>query len=92
MALTAAEALAAATEAVASYAPDAPAAIRTAAIGRLTDWIERFPADGSTAVGYDGQSLSTMQAGTVDALRASGAAELLAPWRRPRGRVIEAAS
>ena len=88
--VTTTQALAAAEATVDRFAPDAPDAIKTVAVNRLATWYQRFPADGSTNVGFNDQSLSTMQAGAVDALRGSGAAGLLAPWRTPRARKVTA--
>ena len=91
MALTETEATAAATAAIDSYCVGSPDAIRTAAIARLTRWIERYPSDGIVSVNHSDQSVSWQKSELASGIMLSGAAALVAPWRRPRGRVIEAA-
>ena len=88
--LTAAEALAAATEAIDSYCTDPPASIRTAAIGQLANHLQRYPSDGIASVSHSDQTVSWQRSEMASGIMLSGAAALLAPWRRPRGRVIEA--
>ena len=88
--VTTAQALAAAAATVARFAPDAPDAITLVAVNRLARWLQGFPADGTTNVGHGDQTLATMKAGAVSALRGSGALELLAPWRSPRARKVTA--
>ena len=86
--VTATQATAAAEATVDRFAPDAPDAIKLVAVNRLARWYQSFPADGSTNVSFSDQSTATMQAGAVDALRGSGAAGILAPWRSPRARPV----
>ena len=88
--VTATQATAAAEAMVDRFAPDAPDAIKLVATNRLATWYQRFPADGSTSASFSDQTLATIAPGTVDALKGSGAAELLAPWRRPRARAVKA--
>ena len=88
--VTTTQALAAAKATVDRFASGAPDAIKLVATNRLATWYQRFPADGSTNIGFSDQSVATMQAGAVDALRGSGAAGLLAAWRRPRSRKVTA--
>ena len=88
--VTATQATAAAEATVDRFAPDAPDAIKLVAVARLAGWYRSFPSDGSTSVSFGDQSTATMQAGAVDALRGSGAAGLLAAWRRPRARAVKA--
>ena len=59
------------------YAPDAPEAIQNEAYVRLAGWL------------YDSDPSSTSPGGPV-AMRASGAASLLAPWKVRRAGKIEA--
>ena len=92
MALTQAEATAAATAAIDAYCVGPPAAIRTAAIDRLARWIARYPADGIATVNHSDQTVSWSKSEMASGIMLSGAAALLSPWRRPRGRVIEAVS
>ena len=86
--VTAVQATAAAEATVDRFAPDAPDAIKIVAVNRLARWYESCPADGTTSVSFGDQTLATMKAGTVGALKGSGAAEILAPWRAPRARVV----
>ena len=88
--VTATQATAAAEATVGHFAPDAPDAIKLVAVNRLARWLQFFPADGTTNVGHGDQTLATMKAGAVSALRGSGALELLAPWRTPRARKVTA--
>ena len=91
VAVTETEATAAATAAIDSYCVGSPAAIRTAAIARLSHWIARYPADSIASVSHSDQSVSWQKSEMASGILLSGAAALLSPWRRPRGRVIEAA-
>ena len=86
--VTALQAIAAAEATVDRFAPDATDAIKIVAVNRLARWYQSFPADGSLSIGYGDQNISTMKAGTVGALKGSGASELLAPWRAPRARKV----
>ena len=88
--VTTTQALAAAEATVDRFASGAPDAIKTVAVNRLANWYQRFPADGSTSVSFSDQTIATAAPGTVDALRGSGAAGLLAPWRTPRARKVTA--
>ena len=90
-AVTTAQAAAAAAAIIDRWAPDVPADVRTVAVARLSSWLERFPDSGTLQVSLGSQSVSHAPAVTA-ALRGSGAAELLAPWRRPRARALEARS
>ena len=88
MALTAAEAEAAAEAMVDDYCTTPPAEVRTAAIARLSEYIRTSPPDGTTATSLGDQSTSWKPSSV--AMRDSGASQILAPWRRPRARLIEA--
>ena len=66
-----------------------PADVRTVALARLSTWLQQFPDDGVIQSTLGGQS-STYAPAVTSALRGSGAAEVLAPWRRPRARALEA--
>jgi hypothetical protein len=80
MALTAAERRAAAEAAVDSYAPSAPAAIRTAAVDLVAEHLED-PTVAETH--FADQQIQEHNFGPA-ALKRSGASALLAAWRRPR--------
>ena len=88
MALTAAEALDAAEALVDDYCVLPPAGIRTAAVAQLAEHLRHYPADGTVSTQHGDQSSSWKPSSR--ALLDSGASELLAPWRRPRARLIEA--
>ena len=88
MALTAAESMAAAEALVDDYCVLPPAEIRTAAIAKLSAHLRHYPADGTTNTQHGDQSSSWKPSSR--ALLDSGASELLAPWRRPRARLVEA--
>lgn len=85
MALTATAARAAASARVSRYAPGAPTAITDAATDLLTDYL--LAMGRAEGVNFGDQS-TTYAAADVLAMRGSGAAELLAAWRRPRGRLL----
>ena len=89
MALTAAEALAAAGALVDDFCTDPPAEVRIAAIARLSNWLRSSPDDGTTTTTHGDQSGSWKPSSR--AMLDSGASQILAPWRRPRARLIEAA-
>ena len=89
--LTHAEAESAATDAVDNYCVNPPDSIRTAAIGRLTNWIERSPSAGESSINHSDQSVSWQKSDMASGIMLSGSAALLAPWRRPRARLVEAA-
>ena len=80
MALTAAQARAAATAQVEKYSPAAPDAIKTAAVERMADFL-LIPVGIRQA--QESGNMVTYASGPA-ALTASGAAALLAPWRAPR--------
>ena len=86
--LTAAEALAAATAVVDDYCTAPPATVRTAAIAKLSAHFRSYPDDGVTNAQHGDQSASWKPSSL--AMIDSGAAALLASWRRPRARLIEA--
>ena len=89
MAVSAAHAQAAATAIVDNHAPGAPAAVRTAAVELLATTIKAGPEIAGAA--FADQKVDYHNLGPA-LIRRCGAASMLAPWRRPRGRVIEAAS
>ena len=89
MALTGAERTAAATAIVANFAPGAPGDVRTAAVDLVERSIENDPL--VSGVQFADQQVDYATAGP-SIIRRCGAASILAPWRRPRARVIEAAS
>ena len=89
MAVSEAEARAAAVEIVTNYAPAAPADVRTAAVAMLVDSMLDPPYEND--VQFAGQQVSTHNLGP-NLIRRCGASSILAPWRRPRARVIEEAS
>ncbi len=86
MAVTAAQARAAAVAAVDDYAPHAPADVRTAAVEMLIDSYLDPPYEND--VQFADQQASTHNLGPSH-IRRSGASSLLAPWRRPRARALE---
>ena len=88
VALTSAEALAAAATEVDRYCSDPPADVRLAAIARLANWIERAPSSGIASVTHSDQTAAWKSDISASGIVVSGAAGLLASWRRPRGRVI----
>ena len=87
--MTEAQAQAAASAIVSNYAPEAPADVRTAAVELMIDSLRDLPYDNDTQ--FDDQQTSTHNLGT-NLIRRCGASSILAPWRRPRARVIEGAS
>ncbi len=88
MAVTEAQAQAASTAIVNNYAPDAPGDVQTAAIELLVKSIRSDPLVAS--VGFADQKVDYAGLG-ANLIRRCGASSILAPWRRPRARVIEAA-
>ena len=90
MALTHAEAEAAAEALIDNYCTDPPAEVRTAAIAKLAEHLRSYPSDGltNTQFGDQGASWKTSSPAMFD----SGASQILAPWRRPRARLVEASS
>ena len=89
MAVTAAQARAAAVEMVTDFAPAAPADVRTAAVEMVVDSLLDPPYESD--VQFADQQASTHNLG-ANIIRRCGASSILAPWRRPRARVIEGAS
>ena len=89
MALTLQKATDAATAIVDNHAPGAPAAVRTAAVELLAKTIKAGPEIAGAAFADQKVDYHNLGPGLI---RRCGAASMLAPWRRPRGRVIEAAS
>ncbi len=88
MALTEAQADAAANEIIDNYAPGAPADVRTAAKAMLSATIRNGPE--IAGVQFADQQVDYHNLGPT-LIRRCGATSMLAPWRRPRARVIEAA-
>ena len=88
MALTEAQARAAAVELVLNHAPGAPPDVRTAAVELLVKSIRSDPLVAS--VEFADQKVDYASLG-ANLIRRCGASSILAPWRRPRARVIEAA-
>lgn len=68
------------------YAPDAPVNVLEVAAARLAAIIRLPP--GVRQMGLSGQQLTYEIQGGHDALRRSGAAGLLSPWRVPRARPV----
>ena len=87
MALTAAEARAAAEALIDSYCTDPPADVRTAAIAKLAAHLRDYPDDAVVSVSFGDQASSWKPSSR--ALLDSGASHILAAWRRPRARLIE---
>ena len=87
--LTRAQAAAAAVTMVDTFAPDAPAEVRSAAASMCEQSILDAPYDNDTH--FSDQQTSTHNLGS-NHLKRSGASSILAPWRRPRARVIEEAA
>lgn len=88
VALTAAEARAAAEALVDNFCTDPPAHVRTAAVVKLAAHLRSYPDDGITATSFGDQSSSWKPASQV--MLDSGASQILAAWRRPRARLVEA--
>ena len=89
MAVTQAQAREASIVIVDNYAPDAPANVRAAAAAMVEQSMLDTPYDDE--IGYDDQRTKTHNFGASH-IRRCGASSILAPWRRPRARVIEAAT
>ena len=87
--MTEAQARTAASAIVSNYAPGAPEDVRTAAVELLIDSLRDLPYDNETR--FEDQVVSTHNMG-ANLIRRCGASSILAPWRRPRARVIEGAS
>ena len=88
VALTATEAMAAAEALVDDYCVAPPSDVRIAAIARLASHLRVYPDDGTTSTQHGDQSASWKPLAT--AMIDSGASALLASWRHPRARLIEA--
>ena len=86
--LTATEAMDAAEKLVDDYCVQPPAEIRIAAIAKLAEHLRSYPSDGLTNTQFGDQGASWKPSSR--ALLDSGASALLASWRRPRARLIEA--
>ena len=89
MALTEAERQKAATMIVANYAPSAPAEVQRAAVDMVAESLRDPPYENE--VHFADQQVSTHNLGP-SIIRRCGASSILAPWRRPRARIIEGAS
>ena len=87
--MTDAQARTAASTIVSNYAPEAPADVRTAAVDLMVDSIRDLPYVQSTQ--FDDQKVDEHNLGP-NLIRRCGASSILAPWRRPRARVIEGAA
>ena len=87
--LTRAQAAAAAVLMVDNYCPEAPRDVKTAAASMVEQSILDTPYDDETV--FADQRTTTHNLG-ASIIRRCGASSILAQWRRPRARVIEAAS
>ena len=87
--LTRAQAAAAAVLMVDHYAPEAPADVRAACASMCEQSILDTPYDDETV--FADQQTKTHNLG-ASIIRRCGASSILAQWRRPRARVIEAAT
>ena len=83
--MTDAQREAAARAVVDHYAPGAPEDVRTAAVSLMCDSLRDPPYEND--VQFSDQQVSSHNLG-ANLLRRSGAASMLAQWRRPRARVI----
>ena len=72
--------LAAVTELVDRYAEDAPEAIKREAVIRCAGWLAQAPAGGQRREGT-GDLDTAYSPAMTGAMQASGAKDLLAPWR-----------
>ena len=73
---------------VEKYAPDAPQAIRNEATIRAAGWIHGRPRSGETGQEIEGILTRRWAAGHTSALRHSGAAALLSPWKVRRAGAV----
>ena len=84
-----------AAELVRQYAPEAPADVRATAAA-LVEVVLEYDANGAGAAHADlregGSGASYRDPMRADIVRRSGAAGILAPWRRPRARPIAGAT
>ena len=77
-----------ATEIVERFADAAPTAVKREAIIRVAAWVKASPPTELFRVAAGGVDMVWKPLASRNALRSSGAAGLLAPWRRPRGLVV----
>lgn len=80
--------LEAASAMVERTAAGAPEAAKREATIRLAAWIRSSPPTELYALSAGGVDVAFRPLASRNALRSSGAAGLLAPWRRPRGLVV----
>ena len=73
---------------VEQFAATAPVEVKNEAIIRLAGWINASPPGDLVPTGIGGIDFTWRPGASRNALRNSGAAGLLAPWRRPRGLVV----
>lgn len=82
-----------AAELVRQYCPAAPADVQEIAAQMVLEVLKAGSRGAVTVMsGLDGEQITRRDPMRADAVRRSGAASILAPWRRPRARPIEAAS
>lgn len=74
---------------VEAHAPGAPQAVKDEAVIRCAAWMKSSPPNELFAISTGGDDMAFRPLASRNALRASGAAGLLAPWRKPRSRVLE---
>ena len=70
------------------FAANAPVEIKNEAIIRLAGWLNSSPPGDLVPTGVGGIDFTWRPGASRNALRNSGAAGLLAPWRRPRGLIV----
>ena len=70
------------------FARNAPVEILNEAIIRLAGWLNSSPPGDLVPTGVGDIELTWRPGASRNALKNSGAAGLLAPWRRPRGLVV----
>ena len=85
----AADLLAVASVLVTGYAANAPDAIANEAVFRLSGWLNSRGAAAPDTIRISRMSMTWRDRGGKNALRLSGAMNLLAGWHRPRATVIE---
>ena len=71
------------------YASAAPQSIKNEAIVRVCGWLRQSPAGDVMPTGVGGITLSWRPTASRNVMRSSGAAGLLAPWRRPRALLVD---
>ena len=74
---------------VEAFAPGASTATKDEAVIRCAAWMKSSPATELFAISAGGIDLAYRPLASRNALRASGAAGILAPWRKPRVRVLK---